>query len=92
MEDLVGRERPGGVRVGVADPDAALEVLREAGLEVALDGRHLYVAEVTDPAEVTRILATREIWVRELVPDSDLESLFLSLTERETGAPQERER
>ena len=25
VEDLVGRERPGGVRVGVADPDAALE-------------------------------------------------------------------
>jgi ABC-2 type transport system ATP-binding protein len=92
VEDLVGRERPGGVRVGVADPDAALEALREAGLEVALDGRLLYVAEVSDPADVTRLLAAREIWVRELVPDSDLESLFLSLTSRETDAPQERER
>ena len=92
VEDLVGRERPGGVRVGVADPDAAMAVLREAGLDAALDGRHLYVAEVTDAAEVTRLLAARDIWVRELVPDTDLESLFLSLSEREGGTPRAGER
>lgn len=92
VEDLVGRERPGGVWVGVSDPDAALEALQQSGLEVVRDGRHLYVAEVADPAEVTRLLAARDLWVRELVPDGDLESLFLSVTEREDDARQERER
>jgi ABC-2 type transport system ATP-binding protein len=88
VEDMVGREQPGGVRIGLADPDAALEVLREAGLDVVRDGGHLYVAQVADPAHVTRLLAARDIWVRELVPDSDdLERLFLDLTEGEQGAP-----
>ena len=82
VEELVGRERAGGVRVGVSDPQAALEVLRRAGHDAVMDGRHVYLPEVADPADVTRALARHEIWVRELVPDSDLEQLFLELTQR----------
>jgi ABC-2 type transport system ATP-binding protein len=92
VEELVGRESPGGVRVGVSDPEAALAVLQQSGLDVVRDGRHLYVAEVTDPAEVTRLLGSRDIWVHELVPDNDLESLFLALTERDGTAAQGHER
>lgn len=78
VEELVGREPPRGVRVGVADPDAALRVLRDAGLEVVRDRQHLYVARVADPAEVSRLLAGRSIWVREMVPDAaDLDPLPL---------------
>jgi ABC-2 type transport system ATP-binding protein len=85
VEELVGRERPGGVRVGVSDPQAALAVLRRAGHDAVRDGRHVYLPQVADPADVTRALAEHQIWVRELVPDSDLEQLFLDLTRRGPG-------
>lgn len=76
VEDLVGRERARGVRVMTADPDAALDVLRRAGLDVAREKQHLYVAQVSDPGEVTRLLAEHRIWVTELVPDlEDLDDL-----------------
>jgi ABC-2 type transport system ATP-binding protein len=87
VEELVGRERPGGVRVGLPDLEAALPVLRDAGLEVVRDGQHLYVAQVADPTEITRLLASHDIWVRELIPDSDLEQLLLELTERRSAGP-----
>ncbi len=87
VADLVGRERARGVRVGVADPQQATTVLRQAGLEVAREQRHVYVAQVADPGDVTRLLAQHEIWVRELVPDGDdLEDLFLDVTAKDTGA------
>ncbi len=71
VEELVGRRRARGVRVGTADPDATMDVLRRAGLDVARESHHVYVAEAPDPGEVTRILAEHQIWVRELVPDPD---------------------
>lgn len=87
VEDLVGRERARGVRVRTADPDAALEVLRRAGLDVAREKQHLYVAEVSDPGDVTRLLAEHQIWVTELVPDlEDLDDLGHLAGEREAGA------
>jgi ABC-2 type transport system ATP-binding protein len=86
VDELVGREPPGGVRVGVADPESALRVLREAGLEAGRDGTLVYVAEVTDPADLTRLLASHDIWVRELVPDGiDLDELFGPTRGRATG-------
>jgi ABC-2 type transport system ATP-binding protein len=86
VEELVGREPPTGVRVGVADPHSALVVLLGAGLDAVRDGRHLYVAETTDAADVTRLLAEHDIWVREMIPDGgDLEALFLELTERQAA-------
>ncbi len=82
VEELVGREPAGGVRVGVPDPDAAARVLRGAGLRVVPDGAHLYVDGVADPAEVTRLLAAEQIYVHELVAERpDLETVFLRLTE-----------
>jgi ABC-2 type transport system ATP-binding protein len=89
VEELVGRERPGGVRVGVSDPQAALAVLRGAGHEAVPDGRRLYLPQVADPAEITRLLAKHEIWVRELVPDSDLEQLFVELSHESARTGQE---
>ena len=85
VEELVGREAPGGVRVGVPDLQEALAVLRGAGLDAVIDGPHVYLPQVSDPADITRVLARRGIWVRELVPDSGLEQLFLELTQSEHG-------
>jgi ABC-2 type transport system ATP-binding protein len=84
VEDLVGREETRGVRIGVAAGDArrASELLTAAGLRVSRDGSNLYVDQVQDPARVTRILADKHIYLRELVPDRpDLESVFLRLTD-----------
>jgi ABC-2 type transport system ATP-binding protein len=87
VEELVGREQARGVRVGVPDPIAAMDVLREAGLDVARDGSHLYVAHVAEPAEITRLLAARDIWVGELVPDADdLEAVYLRTLDDHAGS------
>lgn len=67
--DLVGREPGGGVRVSVADTPAALEHLRSDGMQVSMDGAHLYVEDVRDPARITRVLAGHGHYVRELIPD-----------------------
>ncbi len=81
VEELVGREATGGVRVGVSDPAAARTHLEGAGLTVDVDGAHLYVTGAKDPAQITRVLAEHDLWVRELTPDhADLESVFLRLT------------
>jgi len=82
VQELVGRETGGGVRVGVHDADSASKVLTAAGLRVTTDNGHLYVEGVADPADVTRLLAERGIYVRELTTDRpDLETVFLRLTE-----------
>jgi ABC-2 type transport system ATP-binding protein len=83
VEELVGREQSGGVRVGVTarDTDRAQALLAADGLRVTREGNHLYVHLVPDPTRITRLLAEDEIYVRELTPDRpDLESVFLRLT------------
>lgn len=69
VEELVGREPGGGVRVVVADAPTALRHLRDAGLAATLDGAQLYVEDVRDPAQITRVLAEQGLYVRELTPD-----------------------
>jgi len=72
----------------LADPDAAREVLEEARFQVERDGDRLLVeadGHPTDPEDISRALAERRIYVRELTPlRADLESVFLQLT-RGTG-------
>jgi ABC-2 type transport system ATP-binding protein len=68
------------VRVGVADPRRAADVLRGAGLDTAPDGEHLRVT-TDNPEQVTRALAEHGLYVRELTPlRADLEATFLRLT------------
>ncbi len=81
VEELVGREAAPGVRVRVGDPERARHLLEDAGLTVTPDGTRLYVEQVQDPAQVTRVLAEAGLFVSELVPDrADLEQVFLRLT------------
>jgi hypothetical protein len=72
--------------VGVADPQAAATVLRQAGLDVQPlpDGR-LEVGTtgpaVTDPAALNRLLGDHGLWLHHLAPaGGDLESAFLEIT------------
>ena len=68
-------------KVGLADPDAGADVLRAAGYDVSRDGAALHVEGGGDPADITRTLAERGLYVRELAPvRADLESVFLQLT------------
>ncbi|GAA2495377.1 ABC transporter ATP-binding protein [Terrabacter carboxydivorans] len=80
VEDILGGNGVARVRVGVASPDRAEQVLRDAGFDPAREGQHLLVA-AEDPAAVTRALAGQGLYVDELVAvRPDLESAFLALT------------
>jgi ABC-2 type transport system ATP-binding protein len=82
VDELVGREGGHAVRVGVADPAAAVPHLRAAGWRVDREGAALQVVGASDPAAITRVLAEQGIWVRELTAEhADLESVFLRLTD-----------
>ncbi len=63
------------------DPLEAADVLRAAGAQVTLEHDHLTVGNAPNPAQITRVLAQRDIYVSELTPVGvDLESVFLELT------------
>ncbi len=74
------------VRVGVADPLRARQVLETAGFLVVQAGPTLTVGirdkrQRFDFSRVTRVLAQHDLYVSELVPvRADLESVFLELT------------
>jgi ABC-2 type transport system ATP-binding protein len=82
VEDLVGEHQVKQVRVGVADPAAARRVLSQERWRVTADGDRLVVEGAEHPEDITRVLAARQIYVRELTPvRADLESVFLQLTQ-----------
>jgi ABC-2 type transport system ATP-binding protein len=59
----------------------AAEILRVAGAQVTMEPDHFTVGNASNPAQITRILAERQIYVSELTPAAaDLESVFLELT------------
>jgi ABC-2 type transport system ATP-binding protein len=69
--------------VRVDDLDAALTVLRRAGIVAELDGAVIIVGlPSSDAARVTETLSTERLWVTELRPkEQNLEDQFLALTE-----------
>jgi ABC-type multidrug transport system ATPase subunit len=81
VADVIGARTATSVRLRIADRDAATRVLTDHGLAVTADADQLLVDGVDDPAEVTRQLAERGLYVSELVPvRAGLESVFLELT------------
>ncbi|MET0424655.1 MAG: ATP-binding cassette domain-containing protein [Actinoplanes sp.] len=65
---------------GVATRDA-VELLRANGAQVTVEHDFFTVENAGNPAQITRILAERQIYVSELTPVSvDLEDVFLQLT------------
>jgi ABC-2 type transport system ATP-binding protein len=82
VREVLATRATGEVRVRTADVATALETLRQSGFAVTAADDHLVVADVTDPATITRALADRGQYVSELVPlTANLESVFLELTE-----------
>jgi len=85
VDDLIGGGAASTTRVVVSDPGGAARVLLEAGYRVSREGEVLHVEGVADPAEVTRVLTDRQMYVRELTQvRPDLESVFLQLTKDDT--------
>ena len=84
VAEVLAQHASSSVRVRVeagVDVLTAAEVLRAAGAQVALEQDHLTVSNAANPAQITRVLAQREIYVSELAPVTvDLESVFLELT------------
>jgi ABC-2 type transport system ATP-binding protein len=85
VADLVGTGRGGTTRVGIADQQAAARHLEEAGYAVTREDGHLLVDGADRAEEITRLLASKQLYVHELTPvRADLESVFLQLTRDET--------
>jgi ABC-2 type transport system ATP-binding protein len=75
VDDLVGAST--AYRVGAPDPDAARQVLTDAGFTVG-DG---LLVDTDRPSDVTQALGAAGIWLTELTPvRRDLEAVFLELT------------
>jgi ABC-2 type transport system ATP-binding protein len=82
VDELVGA-KASTTRVGIADPAAAATHLQQAGYAVTRENGHLLV-DGAHGAEITRLLASKELFVHELMPvRADLESVFLQLTRDE---------
>ncbi|MCY1142681.1 ATP-binding cassette domain-containing protein [Actinoplanes sp. Pm04-4] len=84
VADVLRSNTSSAVKVSLepgVDMRGAIELLRANGAQVTVEHDHFMVGNAGNPAQITRILAEREIYVSELTPVSaDLESVFLQLT------------
>jgi ABC-2 type transport system ATP-binding protein len=84
VADVLRSNTSSAVKVSLepgVDMRGAVELLRANGAQVTVEHDHFMVGNAGNPAQITRILAEREIYVSELTPVSaDLESVFLQLT------------
>ncbi|MDY7083941.1 MAG: ATP-binding cassette domain-containing protein [Actinomycetota bacterium] len=84
VADVLASHTSSGVKVRLeqgVDMRGAVELLRANGAQVIVEHDHFTVGNAGNPAQITRILAQREIYVSELTPvAADLESVFLELT------------
>jgi ABC-2 type transport system ATP-binding protein len=84
VEDLL-RSGASSFRIGISDPDSAVQVLSEAGFTSTRTGEAVEVETERPGSDVARALAARDLWVDSLVPvRQDLESFFLDLTASDT--------
>jgi ABC-2 type transport system ATP-binding protein len=84
VADVLAQHTSGAVKVGLepgVDLIGTAAILKSNGADVTVQADHLVVGNAGNPAQITRILAEREIYVSELSPvAADLESVFLELT------------
>jgi ABC-2 type transport system ATP-binding protein len=91
VQEVLARASGGrGVLVRAADPMAAMQVLRAAGIESVLESDDSVVAHL-DPGETARVnrtLGEQGVWVSELRPvEASLEDAFLELTGEPAAEP-----
>ncbi len=80
VEDLLG-QKVSRTRVGVADPRGAKHFLESAGYAVTTEADHLVVEGHEHPEQITRLLAEKGIFIREMTEiRPTLETFFLKLT------------
>jgi ABC-2 type transport system ATP-binding protein len=90
VAEVIGSTGKSTVKLAIGNQEAATAVLTGSGLTVRAEGNYLFVDGAEDPADITRRLAERELYVAELVPvRADLESVFLELTADEGLAADE---
>jgi ABC-2 type transport system ATP-binding protein len=82
VDDVLAEASRPSLLVGVDNLTAGADTLRNAGLSVEIDRRHLRVAlPVSEAAHVTKLLADAGLYLSELRADAvSLEELFLSIT------------
>jgi ABC-2 type transport system ATP-binding protein len=84
VADVLASHTSSTVRVRLepgVDLNGAAEILRVAGALLTMEKDHFTVANASNPAQITKLLAERQIYVTELTPVSaDLEDVFLELT------------
>src|SRR4051794_37637014 len=84
VADVLARHTSTSVKVRLeagVDPRIAIDLLRAAGAQVTVEHDHFTVGNASNPAQITRVLADRGIYVSELTPvTADLEDVFLELT------------
>lgn len=85
VDEIIGNEAHGPIEVRVPDLDAAARVLSEGGLAVRQAEGKLLVDDVPDAAQITRLLASHDLFVTHLSRGgADLESVFLQITQGAT--------
>ena len=84
VADVLARHASNSVKVRLepgVDLVGAAAILKTNGADVTLESDHFVVGNAGNPAQITRILAEKQIYVSELTPISaDLESVFLEIT------------
>ncbi|MEU7958224.1 ABC transporter ATP-binding protein [Micromonospora humida] len=82
VDDVLAGHDPHEWRVRVAESERGAQLLREAGLTVAVDPDDvLVVGGAPEPELISSTLGGQGLWVRELTPvRPNLESVFLDLT------------
>ncbi|GIF09480.1 ABC transporter ATP-binding protein [Actinoplanes siamensis] len=84
VADVLAGHTSSAVRVRLepgVDLLGAAEMLRAAGAVITIERDHFTVGNASNPAQITKLLAERQIYVSELTPVSaDLEDVFLELT------------
>jgi ABC-2 type transport system ATP-binding protein len=84
VSEVLAQHKSGSVKVRLepgVDLLGAAAILRSAGAQVDLATDHFTVGNANNPAQITKLLAERQIYVTELTPvAADLEDVFLELT------------
>jgi ABC-2 type transport system ATP-binding protein len=95
VADVLARHAEQGVKVRLepgVDTRSAVELLRANGANVTVEHDHFIVGNAGNPAQITRILAERQIYLSELSPlSADLESVFLEITQTAPAEGQHRQ-
>jgi ABC-2 type transport system ATP-binding protein len=88
VADVLESRSSGAIAVGVADSEAALTVLTEAGFTAHLMDGRITVDGVADGAVIVETLASRQLYPSWVMPvQVDLEQAFLELTDDVEGGP-----